>query len=292
MIRREWEAVPESVREAVERRVGSAVLKAESVDGGSNADLAACLTFVDGRKYFAKGVVLDRELAPFHQAEALVVPHLPRTVAPGISYEVPSEDRWRVSVFDWLDGRRADLSPGSPDAWAVMHTLNGLHRRGYELPFVAHSLADAWNAERPWEKFKVPENDPDPVRAWFKKHHLTFKQLELTAIDAMVGSLPVHNALCPKHILVNGTVKFVDWTGTFKGSAVVDVARLIPHLIVAGHTPESAEQLADEAEAWSNLSNRTKTALATSILGLHLHRGHSVEITDATVEWAQYRFNS
>src|SRR5882724_10104144 len=106
----QWESLPPSRVTAIENLTGP-VLKAESVTRGLMPGLAAVLYTENGR-YFLKAVQSNSPAACLYEREMSANAALPSSVpAPRMQFTFGAEG-WLVMVFDCLDARDADLSPG------------------------------------------------------------------------------------------------------------------------------------------------------------------------------------
>lgn len=74
MSRIDWEHLPEHVHHAVEVHTGP-VIKAETVSGGKNSQIAACVSTAD-QLVFVKGMPSDHPQHPSQQREAAINPYV------------------------------------------------------------------------------------------------------------------------------------------------------------------------------------------------------------------------
>src|SRR5690242_11194953 len=81
-VRTPWEAVPASVREAVQGSLGARVLGAETQRSGFSPGVAARLRLADGRRAFVKAVsgALNPESPGIHRDEIRIARALPASV--------------------------------------------------------------------------------------------------------------------------------------------------------------------------------------------------------------------
>ena len=77
--RPDWATLPAGVRAAVDRRLGSPVVRALTARGGFSPAVAARLLTADGDRVFAKVVAAGSHTAPLHRREAAVTAALPGT---------------------------------------------------------------------------------------------------------------------------------------------------------------------------------------------------------------------
>src|SRR5947209_13498583 len=117
----QWESLPPGRVAAIEALTGP-VLKAERVTAGLMPGLAAVLHAGNGR-YFLKAVPATSPAARLYEREMSAGMVLPASVpAPRMHFRSDAGG-WLVMVFDYLDARDVDLSPGSPDLEKVLAVL-------------------------------------------------------------------------------------------------------------------------------------------------------------------------
>lgn len=217
-----WEQLPFRARNAVEALIGP-VQSATTAGPGQNSAIAALLDTRQGR-VFVKGLRTDQRGVVAMQREAAINPHV-RAVSPELLWRIEI-DGWDLLCFEYVDGREADYAPGSADLPPLVAAVQRLA----ELP--CPNLAPVYfrPAEQRWA-----EAIDDPA-----------------ARELLAGDTILHTDYNPANILVtgNGTIQIIDWAWPTKGAAWIDPACLIPRLIAGGHSPASAEEVAQEFPAW------------------------------------------
>ncbi len=84
---------------------------------------------------------------------------------------------------------------------------------------------------------------PADLDAWALRNLDSLTESESTWLTAADGKTLLHGDINASNLLVaDTTVLLVDWGQPASGAAWIDVADLIPHLILANHTPAAAEQ--------------------------------------------------
>nr|WP_246469949.1 phosphotransferase [Streptomyces olivoverticillatus] len=131
--------MPGAVRAAVEERTG-AVIAAETLPDGLTCATALSLTTATGRT-FVKGGPVHRAA---QQWEVLVNPYV-RAIGPRLLWQVVA-DGWDLLGFEYVDGRHADLSPGSPDLPLVAEALRTAHDRQPRPTPAVPPLVERWSA--------------------------------------------------------------------------------------------------------------------------------------------------
>lgn len=124
-LRPSWDELPDPLREGLVTRLGP-IVRAETQTGGFTPGLAVRLRLASGQRVFAKGIPTDHALAEKYRAEAITARQLPEAApAPRLRWGADIAD-WVVLAFDDVNGRHAQLSPGSPDIGPVVATIAGL----------------------------------------------------------------------------------------------------------------------------------------------------------------------
>jgi aminoglycoside phosphotransferase (APT) family kinase protein len=219
------------------------VVKAESTAGGLMPGLAAVVHALDGR-YFVKAVPAGSPAACLYQREIAANTALPPDVPAALMRHSSGDGGWLVMVFDYLDARDADLSPGSPDLDATLTALTAV------------STASAWGAAPPVTANLVALQDK--ATALLGKHlggpPWDMYRAAVKGFDTadLTGGRLVHYDLHPGNLKVaaHGNVIAVDWSFACAGAPWIDLAFFVPRLIEAGHTPYSAECLVSRLPAW------------------------------------------
>jgi hypothetical protein len=208
-----WADLPAPVRAAVTAHTGP-VTTAYDIAYGYNCQAAAILATPGGR-VFVKGVA---GRSSGHDQEAATAPHT-AGVGPELHWRAEA-DGWDLIAFTAIDGRHADLGPGSPDLLAVAELLAAasvLDAPGLTLP----AWADQWAA----------------VAAPEERALLTGGQL-------------VHGDINPHNLLVNSRAWLVDWAMPSRGPGWADTAEAAVRLMEDGHTAVDACRWADAVPAW------------------------------------------
>ncbi|MER6171383.1 phosphotransferase [Streptosporangium sp. NPDC001681] len=291
----QWSDLPVQARDIIEARVGLA-LKIETVDKGLMPGFAAHLRTQE-RSVFVKAVAQDSPAAPLYARErwagTVLPPGLP---APRMLWSGDVEG-WIVLLYEYLDGRDADLSPGSPDIWRVLDTVTVLGEtltpcpaQGGSVPDVAGNVVGL--------QVKAARLLEGSVGG------LLYRAMYETALrgftpDALAGNTLLHYDLHPGNLQISGEQAYaVDWAFAARGAAWIDPFMLVPRLILAGHPPSQAEALIGQVPAWRSAPKEPVTALAALWTLYRLYKAQSgpskerdfrARAAEAGRSWVAYR---
>lgn len=216
----EWGCAPEEMRRAVEALTGP-VCAAATASAGMNAQLAATLDVPAG-KVFVKAMSRAHPSAFTLAYEARIAPSV-LGISPRLLHHGTTE-AWEYLLFEHVDGRHADLSPGSFD----VDPLAGVLRR--LLGVAEHDTSASTPVEERWARFG---SDLD--------------------LGLLTGDRLVHSDLNAGNILVGeGGAVLVDWALPARAAAWLNVGFLLASLIGAGFAPATAERWAQRTfPEWS-----------------------------------------
>ncbi|MFD7895509.1 protein kinase [Streptomyces sp. NPDC059743] len=151
------------------------------------------------------------------------------------------DDAWIALGFDWVEGRRSDFAPGSPDLPAIVDTLNRIAE--LDPPEVARD----WPETR-WNRFAADEAD----------------------VSLLQGEALLYTDINPSNLIIGDRSTWaVDWSWPTRGAAFIDPACLVVQLISAGHDAESAESWASGCAAWMDADPKAIDAFASATLRMH-----------------------
>jgi hypothetical protein len=258
-MRIDWTALPEAVSTAITARVGGSRVTAAAT--GDHAEIAATVAGPDGN-VFVKAASSELGVRSLRY-ELLVSSTVDRPYSPAVAWDFETEG-WLVVGFEHIDGRHADLSPGSSDLDLLAAVLDDLAQ--------TPALGPTWF---------IPE-----ARLGFSH-------------SAMDGETLVHSDLNPTNLIVTpGGLRVVDWAYATKAAAWVELALLAQWLIGSGHTPKQADtwltQLpvwkASDSEALDDLAMRNAAKWSAKASGSTEQWVH--DIAAWTGAWATYRQRS
>ncbi|MFE0422330.1 aminoglycoside phosphotransferase [Streptomyces sp. NPDC058953] len=207
-----WDGLPPGLRAGIEERVG-AVHDATVLRDGLDCRFAATVTTDPHGRLFLKGVPDDAtDAAAALQYEALLNPTVVG-VGPLLRYDLRAAG-WHVLVFERVDGRHADLGPGTRDLDAVRAVLTRM--RALRVP---------------------PGITVPPLAARFTGF------LGPGDAERLAGETLLHTDTNPRSILVTDITRrayVVDWASPATGPAWVDAAYTAVRLMECDQPPGTA----------------------------------------------------
>jgi hypothetical protein len=236
--RTQWAELPEQPRKAVEDRFGT-VSKVRSAGPGFTSGIAARLDTEAGT-IFLKATPKSDRFAGDCVTEREVNRSLPVSIpTPRILWDAETED-WLLLAFEHLEGRQADLSPGSADLLLVLETLGQVSRALTPCPWQgAPSVAQ----EVARMRSKTAQIEPDGLAEWADA-------AAGRSFEALGGDSLLHTDLHSANILIADEVHLLDWALAVRGAAWVEAVLFAARLIESGHSPAEAERLVSELPGW------------------------------------------
>ncbi|MEU9884334.1 phosphotransferase [Sphaerisporangium sp. NPDC051011] len=302
-LRPQWDALPTGLRAGLADLLGG-IAVADVQTGGFTPGLAARLRLATGRHLFAKGIPSDHALAGKYRTEADTARALPATTpAPRLQWTGEIAE-WVVLIFDDIEGRHPDLSPGSPDVPRVVAAVAGLAEvlTPSPLPQAPDATAELAAIVHGWaELADAPPLDLDP---WECAHVNRLAEMESHWLRAAAGPTLLHGDINASNLLIDGTggVHLIDWAQPACGAAWIDIVDLIPHLILAGHDPAAAECAVADVPAWNGTDPEMITSYAVAFAGYWARtcrqpappmvpylRGYQRRAAGAALDWVRHR---
>lgn len=291
MRRPEWNELPEQVRSAV-RDVCGEVVEVRPVLNGRNAEFVATLGLRSGQRTFCKGACSTGPQARALRFEARVASVLPRS-APRLLWTV-EQAGWLLLGFEHVEGRHADLSPGSGDVLLVIDALVDAARQLTPSPLDGvPPWAGMVGRGAPWRTLRA--NPPAGLDSWTADHLAVFAAQEPAALEMLSGRTLAHTDVHEQNLLINDRAHIMDWAWAKVAPPWLDLAHLVIRLIGAGHTPEQAEQWVERTALWRDTPATAITATAIETYGLWEHLRHAdprpvrEAPTRAARTWAMHR---
>ncbi|MEU6849009.1 phosphotransferase [Actinacidiphila alni] len=232
MPRTEWGALPSAARVAVGARVG-AVTGWVPVTAGLTCQTASVLATADGR-VFVKGTPVSDTAGVMSQDWEVAANPLVAGVAPLLLDRVTVAG-WDLLVFEYVDGRHADLTHCSADTALVARALERM--QGVTAGGLAPRLANRY------------------------AHVLSDAEQLLLAGDALL-----HTDTNPHNLLIGPAgAHVVDWAMVAAGPAWVDVALTAVRLMEADWSAEAALAWADQFPSWQAADPVAVAALVAGV---------------------------
>ncbi|MFE4371785.1 phosphotransferase [Streptomyces sp. NPDC056835] len=229
-----WDDLPAGLRAAIEDKTG-AVTASTSVTQGLNCTTAQVITTRGNGPLFLKGV---RDTDLDGAAALRWEEHLNDTVG-GISPTIRHAVRvggWYCLLFVYVDGRNADLSPGSKDLDAVAFTIGRMHR------------------------LRTPDICIPPLADRFTGYLMPGEAEALAG-----GTHLLHTDTNPHNIMISsGTAYIVDWAMPAVGPEWVDAAYTAVRLMEYGHAPASALAWLRRIPSWRSADPKAVEALVSA----------------------------
>ena len=229
-----FEEAPASLRDAVERAIGSAIVGTESVRGGMSPGPAAVLSLHDGRQVFAKTVAASTNsrshLLYSREVEALRI--LPPTVPHAPLVAGFEHGEWVVVVTEAADGPALGPPWRSQDVATVADAVVAAasHR---DLPGLVPAL-DRMPALDGWRR--LAEECPEHLDEWERTH---IDRLVALSDGWRVWTSGAHLAhldvRCDNAVPRGDGVWLVDWASACSGAPWLDTACLAVDVVGSGH---------------------------------------------------------
>ena len=232
-----WEALPASVRDAVETGLGAKVAGATTQPGGMSPGVAARLELADGQRAFVKAV--GSEPNPYspgmHRREAEVAAALPAEApAPRLLF-AHDDGNWVALVFEDVEGHEPAV-PWRPDELErVLAALTDLAEALTPAPVAAPTAAD-YLAELfgGWSQL-AQQGGAEGVDPWATARLDELARLEAGWAEASIGETLLHADVRSDNVLLTEErVVFVDWPHACLGAAWLDLAGFLPSLAMQG----------------------------------------------------------
>ncbi|GAA4182612.1 hypothetical protein GCM10022252_08790 [Streptosporangium oxazolinicum] len=305
-VRPSWDDLPGELRDFVTTLVGSAIVGVDVQSGGFTPGVAARLGLADDR-VFIKAIPDDHVLAAKYRTEAETAGRLPiGAPSPRLRWHGTAAG-WVILIFDDVDGRHPDLTPGSPDVSIVTSALSGMAALLTPSPIPDLPLASTGRIHqlRGWGDLAL--SPPEDLGGWERLHLQALADLETRWTRDADGTTLVHGDIRPDNLLItatDATAIVVDWAQPCRGASWQDITDLVPHLIMAGHSAEAAEKALTGHPSWDLATPEVITSYAAAFAGYwtrmsrqpappgvpHL-RGYQRRAAAAAIAWTMYRTN-
>ncbi|MFD7552952.1 phosphotransferase family protein [Streptomyces sp. NPDC059835] len=253
--------IPADVLALITGQTGT-ITRYENAGGGLNSEIAAHI-HSDAGTAFVKGLRLDHRRLWTQRREAAIAPYV-QGIAPALLWRLEGAG-WDLNGFEDVEGRHADYSPGSSDLPRIVELLNRLSQ--IKAPALElRSMADRM------------------------QHYSSVSEL-------FEGETLLHTDWFPTNVLVDRAqnIRVVDWAWAATGAPWIDAALWAVWLIKAGHTPEEAEEWANDVAAFREASEMAVAAFAEATVNVWTDitanepETWMVDMLKAARAWAAYR---
>ncbi len=233
-VRVHWEQLPQSIRHAIEQRIGDRVVRSVTQPGGFSPGLAARLTTAGGRDVFVKAVseLANPDTPGMHRREAEVVAALPpEAPVPRLLWTF-DEGGWVALGFEAIGGH-APAQPWREDE--LRFVIAGVHRL-HELltpsPIASETAAHVLATHiKGWRDLQ----DAGGLDPWPGRNIDRLLALEAAAPEAVAGDTLLHFDIRADNMLIAGDkVYFVDWPWARIGAPFVEWVGFAPSVFMQG----------------------------------------------------------
>lgn len=263
-----WQDIPVDVRSTLAFELGAGVVKVLRQNAGVVGGIAARLLLDDGRWVFLRAVPARHPLAGNLRAEADVTSLLP-AAAPVPRVLCRVQRSWLAVVFSDIDGARPNLRPGSPDISAVLTALGRAARtlRPCPVPRAPDAIADLGHLLSAWRVLAA--DAPQDLDPWLLENLDSLLALEGGWHPWATGDTLLHNDIRPDNMvrIGPGRVLITGWRYPARGAAWLDLAALVPQLVLAGHEVAGAEKLVLSRQELKQVPAWAVTGYAAALCG-------------------------
>ncbi len=222
-----WDDLPDTVRDAVERTLGGAVIEHLPQTGGFSPGAAERLLLSDGTRAFCKAVHPSQNegSARLYRAEARVNAQLPDGIpAPRMLHHLQL-DGWEVLLFEDVDGVQPSLPWRESEFVAALDAFGALadaDTAGVNLPPASEVIGDDY---RGFDRLLAdPAPDLDP---WLAARLPALAARAAEALERADGTtLCSVDARADNLLVRDGAVVILDWPWGSLGSRWLDAAQL------------------------------------------------------------------
>lgn len=236
-VRVHWEDVPKPVRTALEDRLGTRVVEAQTQPQGFSPGLAARLRLADGRRVFMKAVseAANPDTPDIHRREARILAALPASIpAPRLLWTYDANG-WVALCLEDIEGRHP-LEPWTEaDLRIVIGTVTQM---GADL--TPSPVAVEWTAAHGFDKTingwqLALHRGERRLDAWCLRNLERLARLESDAPAASAGDTLLHFDVRADNLLIAGDRVFVlDWPWARTGARWIDLVAMAPSVAMQG----------------------------------------------------------
>jgi hypothetical protein len=232
-----WADLPQDVRRAVERCLGSRVVAAVSQPGGFSPGTADRVVTANGQRAFVKavGCGLNEWSVALHRTEARVAAALPSEAPAPRLLACHDDGEWIALILEDVDGRHPS-TPWRPDeVSAVFAALADLARVTTPCRVPVPAATELCGPDLAgWAR--IAADCPSALDPWAAAHLPVLQAAAARALAGLEGQTLVHGDLRADNLLLraDGTVAVVDWPHACRGPAWLDRVLLCVNLMLYG----------------------------------------------------------
>jgi aminoglycoside phosphotransferase (APT) family kinase protein len=239
--RLEWTALPQEVRLAIERKLGSPVVSSETQHGGFSPGMAAIVSCADEAEYFVKAVNADlNPVSPqMYRDEALFSSALPSGMPVPRLRHVHDDGDWIALVFDAVNGKTPDLPWSAADVRSLMETIQTLAA----VPLTGElaglsSVPDRF--EHSFGAYRRLAKTPHNLTSWERGNIERLVPAAESALEFLAGDSLVHLDLRADNIVLahDGDAYIVDWSWASAGASWLDKVCFLVNVATYGGDAE------------------------------------------------------
>jgi aminoglycoside phosphotransferase (APT) family kinase protein len=269
--RRDFSELPPSVREQIERALGSRVVAAETQPSGFSPGIAARVCLANGDRAFLKAVGPEPnpQSPEFHRRELMIVASLPADAPVPRFLTGVDEDGWVALAFEDVDGRHPAQPWRQDELERVFDAAHGLVDSLTASPVAVGQAGEMFRQSiNSWRLLRT-ERSPG-LDEWSGRYVEQLAELEERVAD-LVGETLLHLDIREDNLLLaESRVYFVDWPHAHVGPSWIDAVCFAPSVAMQGG-PDPEDVLAAWPGGADADPDEVNAALA-SIAGFFTHR--------------------
>lgn len=234
-----WNALPASLRTAVESALGSSVVAETSAAGGFSPGLASRLTLTSGERVFVKAMgETPSPIGPqILRREARVLSALGRSApVPQLEHVIESDD-WVALVLEDVEGRSPRQPWDQAELGQVLSAMTALAATLTPASVPAPSAAEHWQDDfSGWRQLAAGDRSAVAgLSPWAGDQIDLLARWESSWTLAAQGQTLLHGDVRADNVLLTaGGVVFVDWPWACIGAPWVDLVLMLPSVAMQG----------------------------------------------------------
>ena len=240
-VRLPWPSLPAWLRQAIERDLGSQVVRATNQAGGFSPGTAARVVLADGGRAFVKAVGAEQnpDSPVLHRAEARVAAALPPAAPAPRLLASHDRDGWVALVYEDVEGTMP-AEPWRPEELdrvlaALAELAAALTPAPLDGPTAASRLEHQFQG---WRRTVAARSHGEPLDwldQWTRRNLDGLAELEAGWKSAVAGDTLLHGDLRADNLLLaRDRVVVVDWPWACVGAPWLDLLLMLPSVRMQG----------------------------------------------------------